>query len=260
MRPGTSPLPRRSLPFGRDRRTCSGVGPALHVLRTASGLGSFHEEERSSWTAYGSRADRPGRTDAGVRSRSRGSRFSRNARMPSRWSAVPNSSQEEPPLLARCPRDRATRRPQRWPPSRRRAPAAGPSANARATSTAVVQHLGRAGPRGRRCRARRASSAPHETARVHEVARTTRADQVRQPLRASRPRDHPERDLRLPDGRVVRQEPQVRRERELEPAAEREAVDRRDRDRGDFLEQVAGRARARRRSDAPRRDPTRPSP
>lgn len=42
MRPGTSPLPRRSHPFGRDRRTGGrSGGPALHVVRTASGSGSF---------------------------------------------------------------------------------------------------------------------------------------------------------------------------------------------------------------------------
>ena len=56
------------------------------------------------------------------------------------------------------------------------------------------------------------------------------------------PGDDPERDLGLADGGVVGQEPQVRPKGELEPSAEREAVDGRDRDLGDLREEVGRRA------------------
>ena len=160
--------------------------------------------------------------------------------MPSRWSAVPNSS-------------RKSRRSCAMPSGPGDATAAAIAALAAAERLPrapgepssdldrCLQHLGRRDHAVGDAEAE-GLVGPHETPRVHEVTSTPRADQMRESLRASRPRDHPELDLGLPHGRVVCQETQVRPERELEPPTEREAVDRRDRDRGDLLEQVAGRA------------------
>jgi hypothetical protein len=59
----------------------------------------------------------------------------------------------------------------------------------------------------------------------HRLART---DHAREPLRAAAARDDPEVDLRLPQARGVRGDAQVAGQRQLAPAAEREAVDHRD--------------------------------
>ena len=72
-----------------------------------------------------------------------------------------------------------------------------------------------------------------------------RADEARQALRAARAGNDPEQDLGLTEARGLARDPQVARERELEPAAERVAADRRDhraRDRRDRVERVAERA------------------
>src|SRR6266566_495004 len=75
--------------------------------------------------------------------------------------------------------------------------------------------------------------------RVHEVTRHPRPDQSRQSLGPAGARDHAERDLGLADPGVVREVAQVASERQLQPAAEREARDRGDRDLPDAFQQVA---------------------
>src|SRR5438309_1254590 len=76
-------------------------------------------------------------------------------------------------------------------------------------------------------------------ARVDELPRHPRPDQSRQSLGAAGAWDHAERDLGLADPGVVREVAQVASERQLQPAAEREARDRGDRDLPDAFQQIA---------------------
>src|SRR6185369_10251369 len=61
-----------------------------------------------------------------------------------------------------------------------------------------------------------------------QLHRLALADEPGQPLRAAAAGDDAEVDLGLPELRLLRGDPDVTRERELAPAAEAEAVDRRD--------------------------------
>ena len=84
--------------------------------------------------------------------------------------------------------------------------------------------------------------------------RPAEADNARQALSAAGGGDNPKAELRLAEFRGLRGDPDVARQRQLEPAAERVAVDRRDRrprkslDRGadgrsDARESVVARSR-----------------
>src|SRR4029453_15465210 len=65
-------------------------------------------------------------------------------------------------------------------------------------------------------------------------------DQAWQPLRAARSGDDPQPDLGQAEPGVLGGEPEVAREGDLEPTAQREPVDRGDRDLRDRLEVAAG--------------------
>src|SRR5205807_493382 len=65
-------------------------------------------------------------------------------------------------------------------------------------------------------------------AREDELLRAPEPDDPGEPVAAARSGDDPEPDLRLPELRRARRDPDVAGERELAAASEREAVDRRD--------------------------------
>ena len=136
--------------------------------------------------------------------------------------------------------DRGLRRRERLPGARARAPRASATA---ASSTLVGGHDALGEPEGERLVRR------HLPAGVDEFARPAGPDQPREPLRAARARDHAEPDLGLADRGVVGEVAQVGARAPAptrRPARTRSP--RRSRSSAMRLQQVAGRARARRRS------------
>ena len=75
---------------------------------------------------------------------------------------------------------------------------------------------------------RQRSRRRHRLAVGRHVERKLRAREARQPLRAARAGNDAEQHFRLSDFRVFRRDAEMARLRDLEPAAERVAVDRRD--------------------------------
>ena len=196
-RPPDCPPPRASHPSG------SPVGRRC-VPRTVS---NGREEPVHSPAKCTSSVMRRRVTDA-VFSRTRGCRFSRNARIPSRWSREPNR-----PRRARRSRRmpvgaRASRSPRGSPPSRPRSPREARAAMRPGVAGQPANTSSAGSTRSRECRAVPASAAA--TCRPdRRAAGPPGPDQLGEPLGAARARDHAEADLGLTDGRVLREVPQV---------------------------------------------------
>jgi hypothetical protein len=80
----------------------------------------------------------------------------------------------------------------------------------------------------------------HRVAREHHLPRTRETDQTREPLGSTRAGDDAQTYLGQPELRVLPGDPEIAGERHLEAAAEREPLDRGDRDLRDRLEVAAG--------------------
>ena len=126
-----------------------------------------------------------------------------------------------------------------------------------ASASAVVEQLARPARRGSRARSARASSAEIGSPTRFSSSAFAGADEPRQPLRAAEAGDDPELDLGLAEARRGGGDAQVARHRQLAAAAEREAVDGRDRDDRAALEGAQQLVRA---GDEGAARPPRPSP
>ncbi len=132
-------------------------------------------------------------------------------------------------------RDRTTGGPDRLLGSREGSPR--PSCERPRVANGRVEHVGRREDRladpeahglGRR----------NVAARIHHLPGATRSRKLRQALRPTGSRDHADQDLGLADLGIVGQISKIRGEGELQAPAQRESVDRRDRDLGHRLEQI----------------------
>ena len=139
-------------------------------------------------------------------------------------------SRTAPRTAAARSRDRCRGRPRargRSPPSRPAARSAGPVANCEAHRTAA-SYTSSAGTTSSTRPIRERLLGVHEAAGEAHVLRPRRADQPRQPLRATRTGDDAEQDLGLTELGVVGGDPPVGAQRQLTAAAQGVAGDRRD--------------------------------